>query len=179
MSAEISELGQLDQLTGQLSFHTAGTGGPGLTQRVSIPQTLPGAGRVFIVESAALFITDDNANGTLAVPYPDDAITQSELWIVPASAQANADTLDSAGGSPPSFNIAQLGPAVIIQRMRNNAGAGTSLSQWVLDSQRNIFVPPGYALAAFIQSPQDGTPHDITATLIAQVRWFNTQECAC
>jgi hypothetical protein len=173
----IATLGEIETLVGRTQQVTAGAGE---FVRVAIPTTIPSKNRLFIVEGAAVYITDDNINGTNAQIYPSVAAPNIGFGLIlPAGAPlpAGATGVDVFG--PEDYTFASLGPAVPLQRLFANAGAGTSRSTWVITSDRRIFIPQGYTFAAYVVDPGDAVAHIITATIMAQVRWLDMDECVC
>lgn len=171
----IATLGEIETLVGRTQQVTAGLGE---FVRVLIPTTLPSKNRLFIVESAALYITDDNVNGTNAQVYPSAGAPNIGLGLIlPASAPLAPGGVDVFG--PEDYTFASLGPGVPFTLLFGNAGAGTSRSTWTLTANLKPFVPQGYIFAAYVVDPGDAVAHIITATIMAQVRWLDMDECVC
>jgi hypothetical protein len=153
----------LSMQIGQLKVSTAGAGEINL---VSIPQNL--SPTKFKVHSLALYISDDNVNGTIAAPFPKPTApnVSSLAYILDGAVNANPGALTA--DSPSSFVLSEFGTAGIVTKVYENLGAGTSRSIWVLDSNRELYIPEQYKFGVFIVDANDGTNHFISATIYAQ-----------
>lgn len=171
----ISEIGQLDVISGQLNVTTAGAGE---INRVQIPPSKPPGNRFFILESASLLISDDNGNGTISDPFArNTGATALPVGFIVGEAQPqNPNGL--FGVAPPVWALQSLGAGVSFQQVFRQQGAGASLSMFVLISTRRIIIPAGYVFGVYIVDPGDATQHVVAATLIAQGRWFSL-DCEC
>jgi hypothetical protein len=175
----IAEIGDLDILVGQIAVNTVGAGE---ISRVQIPSSIPGRNRFFIVESAILYVTDNNVGGTNSSMWPfllEPAPQADGLGLILPVTSTPVPVLTAIAPAPLAFTINSLGPGVIFRRTGVNAGAGSSLSIWTMDSARRVIVPQGFIFAAHIQDPGDAAAHAVVATLMAQVRWFDLDECKC
>lgn len=160
--------------TGQVTYETLGNGE---SQPISIP--VQPTTKAFKVHDLTIFILDDNGNGTLAFPYPGNGSAAptfpvSLVYIMPAGqVRPTSAPLDNSG--PSSFALQLIGyPAVTITRLFADEGAGVGKSIWVLDSNREVIVPVGYALVVWVQDPGDGSPHPMNVSMFATIEW---QEC--
>jgi len=177
-AVRIENLGDVEILTNSVQVNGVGQG---IAFRVSVPVPIPSANKTAILESLALYLTDNNVSGSLAAPYPAALIGEnpplSLLFLVPQSVPPTAfnsvapPALEDYS-SGPNFVLQDLGTAVQIKQMRSNSGAGTSLAIWVLDTERPVFIPQGYQAVIWIQEPADLSPHAMTATVYAQIRWL-------
>lgn len=172
--ADISRIGQLDIITGQIQVTTQGNGE---INRVQVPPSKPPNNRFFIVESAALFIEDDNAGLKITTPFPANfGLGASALGFIVANSQPQAPNA-LFSNNPPTWGFASLGPAVLFQLIASAAGSGVALSIFALISTRKIFVPAGYVFGLYLVDPGDHIVHQVSATLTVQGRWFTLDDC--
>jgi hypothetical protein len=144
---------------------------------IGVPQNAPAQSRAFRVLNAVLFIDSDNSNGTGDFPYlfelPE---TEALAWIVPF-ATINPGDIPVPGTAAP-FPLASLGPAVSMNLIGHNEGAGQNRSVFVMDSNREIVVPFGYKFGVWVRDSADGTPHNLKLTLFTEIQWLE-QDCEC
>lgn len=166
--------GAYDSITAQGTFAVAGNGSMNF---VGIPQQQAAGSRAFKVLTAALFIFSDNSNGTLDAPYPTPSpATEGVLFVIPSSVNP-VGTLSGVGLVNP-FPLASLGTGVTMREISQNASAGNNQSLWIMDSTRDVIVPFGYKFGVWVRDSNDGTPHNLTITLICQIQWLEP-DCGC
>ncbi len=169
--------GAYDSITGNGQFQCDGAGSMNF---IGIPQNQPANSRAFRVLNAVLFMNSDNSNGTLDTVYPSagGADVTALAFVIP-NQRVNPGDIDAIG-NPLSIAIpvGSLGPGVKVTLIESAAAAGLNQAIWVLDSEREIVVPFGYTFGMWLRDSADGTPHNLTATLLCQIQWME-QDCGC
>lgn len=166
-----------DLLTAQQTFAVDGNGSMNF---LGVPQNQPANSRAFRVLSAIFFVFSTNSNGTIDRAYPSTAANIPGLSFVVVNQRVN---VGDQGGAPWSVGslpipLSALGPAVQLLEIDQHAAAGNNQVFYVLDSNREIIVPFGYNYGVWVSDSGDGTPHNLTVTMFAQIQWLE-QDCAC
>ena len=177
-SADISRIGQIDLLIGQAQFNTTGDGS---LYSVQVPSTLPAKNRFFLAETVLLILEDDNVGATSGFPFPATGFGAAYPPALAMIVAASVPPTNPANGlfarmSPTS---AQCGPAIEFicdGNLNDNIGVTTI---WNMQTARKVIIPQGQVLRIYIQDAGDAAAHVVTATLLVQVRWFDTAECEC
>jgi hypothetical protein len=149
------------------------TPGDGQVRLISIPQQ--GISGVYEIINSALYITDDNGNGTIASVFPSTGAGDAIGLVMPNSTPTVLSAIQAieipsgVGGSALGWNMNLLGSGVPMEEILALAGVGTSRSIWLMNQDRKIYVPQGYVFGLWIQDAGDATLHTITVNLVAEV----------
>jgi hypothetical protein len=169
--------GSFDLLTAQQTFAVDGNGSMNF---LGVPQNQPANSRAFRVLSALFFIFSDNSNGTIDRAYPSTNNPQPALSFIVPTQKVN---VGDQGGAPWTVGslpvpLSALGTGVVLLFIGSDASAGNNQVFYALDSNREIVVPFGYNYGVWVSDSGDGTPHNLTVTMFAQIQWLE-QPCNC
>jgi len=167
--------GAFDLITAQATFAVDGNGSMNF---VGIPQQQPANSRSFRVLNAVFILFSDNVNATIDRPYNSGGVNTSAMAFVIPNQKVNPGDLQTALDSP--VPIASLGAGVEIDQVgASSASAGLNQVIYTIVSARDVVVPFGYTFGIWAHDSADGTPHNLTVTMIAQIQWLENPSAGC